>query len=58
MMQDRETLAILRQGPLVGGGNEFRASFDHDVKLIFAPDGQSFALFHDRGQAKAKRLSE
>ena len=58
MMKDQDTFAIYWQGPLASGGNEFRASFDHNVKLVFAPDGQSFALFDDSGQTRAKRTNQ
>ncbi|CAG0960213.1 serine beta-lactamase-like protein LACTB, mitochondrial [Phycisphaerales bacterium] len=50
--------AIQWQGPEVGGGNEFRASFDTEVRMVFADDGQSFTLFQGGGQVKAKRIVE
>ena len=40
------------------GGNEFRVSFDNDVKVIFANDGQSFTLFQGGGQMVARRIGE
>jgi hypothetical protein len=46
------------QGPGVSDGNEFRASFDHDVKVLFADDGQSFTLFQGGRQMVAKRVGE
>ncbi len=46
------------QGADVSGGSEFRASFDNDVKLIFADDGQSFTLHQGGRQATAKRTVE
>lgn len=58
MMQDQNTFTLLWQGPDTGGGNEFRASFNPDVKLIFTADGQSFTLFDDSGQEKAKRTGK
>src|SRR5262245_35217523 len=50
--------ALQWQGADVSGGNEFRASFDSEVKLIFADDGQSFTLFQGGNQATAKRIVE
>ncbi len=48
--------ALQWQGPDVSGGNEFRAAFDHEVKLIFADDGESFTLHQGGQQATAKRI--
>ena len=48
--------AIQWQGPDVNSGNEFRASFDTEVKMVFADDGQSFTLFQGGGQAVANRV--
>lgn len=50
--------AILWQGPDVSGGNEFRASFDPEVKMIFAEDGGSFTLFQGDGRMTVKRVKE
>jgi hypothetical protein len=41
---------------LYQGGNEFRASFDTEVKIVFADDRQSFTLFQNGGQQVAKRV--
>ncbi len=53
--QKQEAFQILWQGPDTSSGNEFRASFDHQVKLIFAEDGQSFMLFQNGRQIEVKR---
>ncbi len=37
-------------------GGEFRASFDDDVKVVFADDGQSFTLHQGGGVFPAKRI--
>lgn len=50
--------AIQWQGADVNGGNEFRASFDTDVKLVFTEDGQGFTLFQGGGKVAAKRIAE
>jgi CubicO group peptidase (beta-lactamase class C family) len=49
---------LLWQGADVNGGNEFRADFDHEVKIVFAEDGQSFTLHQGGGKALAKRSAE
>jgi hypothetical protein len=45
--------ALQWQGSETNGGNEFRASFDSEVKLIFAEDGQSFTLYQGGNQTAA-----
>ncbi len=45
---------ILYQGP-GDDGEAFRAEFDHDVKITFAADGQSFTLLQGGGRMTAKR---
>lgn len=50
--------ALHWQGEDVSGGNEFRASFDHDVKMIFASDGQSFVLHQGGRHTTAKRIPQ
>jgi hypothetical protein len=52
------SFALQWQGTEVNGGNEFRASFDNTVKLVFAADGQSFTLFQGGGQVMAQRVKE
>lgn len=37
------------------GGDEFRASFDDSVKIVFAADRQSFELYQGGGKFTAKR---
>jgi CubicO group peptidase (beta-lactamase class C family) len=58
--QGQEAFQILWQGPTPegSGGNEFRASFDHEVKLLFADDGQSFTLFQGGRQIEVKRVAK
>ena len=50
------SFALQWQGADINGGNEFRASFDNEVKMVFAADGQSFTLFQGGGQIVAKRI--
>jgi D-alanyl-D-alanine carboxypeptidase len=50
--------AIQWQGEDVSDGNEFRASFDQEVKMIFADDGKSFTLYQGGGQIMVKRVAE
>lgn len=38
------------------GGLEFRASFDHEVKLVFTADGKEMTLYQGRGVFSGKRL--
>jgi hypothetical protein len=47
---------LLWQGPDVGNGREFRASFDNDVTMTFAEDGQSFTLRQGGRTTEAKRI--
>lgn len=49
---------LLWQGADVRGGHEFRASFDHEVRLIFADDGRSFTLTQGGREAAATRIDE
>jgi D-alanyl-D-alanine carboxypeptidase len=53
--QKQDAFQILWQGPDTSGGNEFRASFDHQVKLLFANDAQSFTLFQGGRQIQVTR---
>ena len=55
--EGQPSFAILWQGPDASGGNEFRASFDHQVKFIFADDGGSFTLYQGGRQVQVKRFS-
>jgi len=55
---DQPAFALQWQGADVNGGNEFRASFDTEVKMIFADDGRSFTLFQGGGQVTVKRIVE
>lgn len=56
--QGQEAFPILWQGPDISGGNEFRASFDHEVKMLFAEDFQSFTLFQNGRQVQVTRVHE
>jgi CubicO group peptidase (beta-lactamase class C family) len=47
---------LLWQGADVGNGREFRASFDNDVTMTFAEDGQSFTLKQGGRTTEAKRI--
>ena len=37
------------------GGDEFRADFDRNVKIVFAADGATFRLYQGGGVFEAKR---
>ena len=56
--QGQEAFAILWQGADVSKGNEFRASFDHEVKMLYADDYQSFTLFQGGRQIQVTRVNE
>jgi len=53
---DQPSFALQWQGAETSGGNEFRASFDTEVKMIFAADGRSFTLYQGGGQVTANRV--
>jgi D-alanyl-D-alanine carboxypeptidase len=54
----QQAFVLQWQGPQVASGNEFRASFDHEVKLVFTDDGRSFTLFQGGGVVNAMRATE